>query len=90
MSDKLIWQSDDNLVITEVVYDSIYGMPIEKCMEILWKYAYGQLISVEWIEDYMENNKANLSGFQNLKDFENNILKELIKKWGAEYETENI
>ena len=55
MSDKLIWQSKDNyLRPIEVVYESIYGMPIEKCMEILWKYSYRQLIPVEWIKSKID------------------------------------
>jgi len=50
MSDKLIWQSKENPTI-EVVYDSIYGMPIEKCMEILHNYRQGKYIPVEWLKE---------------------------------------
>lgn len=52
MSKGLIWQDDENII--DVVYQSIYGLPIKEAMQVIKKYQEKQLIPVEWIEKWSE------------------------------------
>lgn len=50
MSKGLIWQDDENTI--DVVYQTIYGMPVKEAIHIVKLYRYGHLIPIEWIENW--------------------------------------
>ena len=43
----LIWQDDENII--DVVYQTIYGLPIKEAIHIVKLYQEKQLIPVEWL-----------------------------------------
>lgn len=43
----LIWQDDENII--DVVYQTIYGLPVKEALHIVEMYQRKQLIPVEWI-----------------------------------------
>lgn len=51
---KLIWQNGPQEV-TEVIYDTICGMPIDKAFEVLEQYECKRLIPVDYIKEQIKN-----------------------------------
>ena len=43
----LIWQDDENII--DVVYQTIYGLPIKEAIHVVELYQAKQLIPVDWI-----------------------------------------
>lgn len=43
----LIWQDDENII--DVVYQTIYGLPVKEALHIVELYQRKQLIPVEWL-----------------------------------------
>ncbi len=44
----LIWQDDENTI--DVVYQTIYGLPIKEAIHVVKLYQEKQLIPVDWIK----------------------------------------
>lgn len=50
MSKGLIWQDDENII--DVVYQTIYGLPVKEAIQVVKKYQEKQLIPIEWLKRY--------------------------------------
>ena len=83
MKDGLIWQSDENII--EVVYDSIYGLPVKTAMELVKMYTENQLIPMFWLKNKMYITLGNKwENVEYLKD-----VIDVIDKWQVtKYETD--
>lgn len=78
MSKGLIWQDDENII--DVVYQSIYGLPVRDAMQVIKKYQEKQLIPIEWIKkqafEYPQLNR-------------NLFYQMIIEQWEKENEIQN-
>lgn len=83
MKDGLIWQNDENII--EVVYDTIYGLPVKTAMEIVKMYTENQLIPRMWLKNKMYITLGNKwDNLENVKD-----VIDVIDKWQVQlYETD--
>lgn len=50
----LIWQDDENII--DVVYQTIYGLPIKEAIHVVKLYQEKQLIPVDWIKSWAMKN----------------------------------
>lgn len=81
----LIWQDDENII--DVVYQTIYGLPIKEAIHVVKLYQEKQLIPVDWIKSRKATNvhekydyvKGCFDGF-------NDCIDTLIMDWKEENE----
>lgn len=50
----LIWQDDENII--DVVYQTIYGLPVKEALHVVELYEAKQLIPIEWILKWADKN----------------------------------
>lgn len=68
----LIWQDDENII--DVVYQTIYGLPVKEALHIVELYQAKQLIPVEWLLKRAELCTANYA----------NCLRYSVEAWQTE------
>ena len=56
----LIWQDDENII--DVVYQTIYGLPIKEAIHVVKLYQEKQLIPIEWIEKWLDKTTGTRDG----------------------------
>ena len=71
----LIWQDDENTI--DVVYQTIYGLPVREAIQVIKKYQEKQLISKEWIIKWE-------CGFLNPNGEHRRVIKEMLQDWEKE------
>lgn len=79
----LIWQDDENII--DVVYQTIYGLPIKEAIHVVKLYQEKQLIPIEWILNKYRGKweKAEM-GRRDFQFIE--VIDELLADWGKENE----
>ena len=77
MGKGLIWEDKENCV--DVIYETIYDIPIKHAMQILEEYKMGGLIPVKWVERFMEKFRDGM-----VTSREYNFLHWMLTEWEEE------
>lgn len=78
----LIWQDDENII--DVVYQTIYGLPIKEAIHIVKLYQEKQLIPINWIKNYASHKAS-----EDLIDCYWHFWEDDVLKMVADWEKEN-
>lgn len=79
----LIWQDDENII--DVVYQTIYGLPIKEAIHVVKLYQEKQLIPIEWLKKFA-NERALNDGMDGYWHFWRTDLLQMIEQWEKENE----
>lgn len=83
----LIWEDEDNII--DVVYQSIYGVPVKEAMEIVRMYTENQLIPKQWLKQNMYYTLYNKWDMEENEKYVNDVIG-VINEWRVtlQYETD--